>query len=106
MVVVDLDGHPLRYNQMEVYETFVAKQFVRIEVDVPNEEGRGWKRSASSFELDSQKDLGDKWKQDLAAGAKYMLRETWACPLASWFGLRLGVVHSACCIGESQRPAL
>ena len=83
MVVVDLDGHPLRYNQLEVYESLVAKQFVRIEVDVPREGGRGWKRSASAFELDCQKDLGDRWKQDLAAGARYMLKETWVSSLAS-----------------------
>ena len=35
LVVVDPDGHPLKYNQLEVYESIVARQSVRIEVDVP-----------------------------------------------------------------------
>jgi hypothetical protein len=78
LVVVDPDGHPLKYNQMDVYESIVAKQSVRIEVDVPGEGGRGWRRAASTFEMDAQADLDDKWKEDLAGGARHMLQETWA----------------------------
>ena len=81
-MVVDPDGHPLKYNQMEVYESIVARQSVRIEVDVPGEGGRGWRRTASSFEMGEQADLDDKWKEDLAAGTRHMLQETWAQRLA------------------------
>ena len=69
-------GHPMKYDQMSVFESIVAKQHVRIEIDVPGEGGRGWRRSASSFELDSQQDLGESWRRDLQAGTAYMLQET------------------------------
>ena len=49
----------MKYDQLSVFESIVAKQHVRIEIDVPGEGGRGWRRSASSFELDSQHDLGE-----------------------------------------------
>ena len=78
LVVVDPDGHPLKYNQMEVYESIVAKQSVRIEVDVPGEGNRGWKRSAAAFDIEAQHDLDDKWKAELANGVRYMQTETWA----------------------------
>ena len=66
----------MKYDQMAVFESIVAKSHVRIEVDVPGEGGRGWRRSASSFELDSQQDLGESWRRDLQAGTAYMLQET------------------------------
>ena len=78
LVVVDPDGHPLKYNQMKVFESIVAKQAVRIEVDVPGKDNRGWSRSACSFEIDTQDDLDDKWKEELAGGIRYMQQETWA----------------------------
>ena len=74
--VQDPDGHPMKYDQMSVFESIVAKQHVRIEIDVPGEGGRGWRRSASSFELDLQQDLGEAWRRDLQAGTAYMLQET------------------------------
>ena len=61
-----------------MYESILAKRSVRIDIDIPGEGGRGWKRSGSSLELDTQCDLDDKWKEDLSTGAKYMLQETWA----------------------------
>ena len=66
----------MKYDQMAVFESIVAKSHVRIEVDVPGEGGRGWRRSASSFELDSWQDLGEAWRKDLQAGTAYMLQET------------------------------
>ena len=41
LVVADPDGHPLKYNQMDVYESIVAKQSMWVEVAVPGEGGRG-----------------------------------------------------------------
>ena len=57
MVVVDVGGHPLKYDCLTVLESIVAKQNCRVEIDVPREEGRGWRRTNSSFntqELDEQ----------------------------------------------------
>ena len=76
LVIVDPEGHPLKYDQLSVYESLIGKQSVRIDIDVPGHGGRGWKRSGSSFELETQQDLDEKWKEDLATGARYMLQET------------------------------
>ena len=77
LVIVDPEGHPLKYNQMDVYQSILGKQSVRIDVDIPGHGGRGWKRSGSSFELEHQHDLDDAWREDITTGAKYMLQETW-----------------------------
>ena len=34
LVVVDPEGHPLKYNQLSVYESIIAKQAVRVRIDV------------------------------------------------------------------------
>ena len=74
MVVVDVGGHPLKYDCLTVLESIVARQNCRVEIDVPHEEGRGWRRTNSSFET---QDLDEQCKQDLATGARYLLEETW-----------------------------
>ena len=66
----------MKYDQMSVFESIVAKQHVRVDIDVPREGGRGWRRTVSSFDLDSQQDLGESWRRDLQAGTAYMLQET------------------------------
>ena len=74
MVVVDVGGHPLKYDCLKVLESIVAKQNCRVEIDVPREEGRGWRRANSSFDT---QELEDKCRQDLASGSRYLLEETW-----------------------------
>ena len=52
MVVVDLGEHPIRYNQLTVYENIVAKhKSVRFDVEATHD-GRSWRRTQSSFDLD------------------------------------------------------
>jgi hypothetical protein len=41
MVVVDVGGHPLKYDCLTVLESIVARQNCRVEIDVPHE-GRAW----------------------------------------------------------------
>ena len=54
----------------------VAKEVNILKVDVPRENGRGWKRTA--VEINAQdKDLGDGWREGMAAGSKYVIQETW-----------------------------
>ena len=66
MVVVDVGGHPLKYDCLTVLESIVAKQNCRVEIDVPREEGRGWQRTNSSF---NTQELDERCRQDLASGA-------------------------------------
>ena len=74
MVVLDYDGHVFKYDQLEILSDFVAKEVNVLKVDVPNDSGRGWKRTNS--EMNTQ-DVGENWCEDIAAGSKYVLEETW-----------------------------
>ena len=76
MVVVDYDGHPQKYDQMQIMSQFVAKEVNVLKVDVPRAGGKGWKRVTS--EIDTQDtDLGENWCHEVSSGAKYILEETW-----------------------------
>ena len=47
-----------------------------LKVDLPRENGRGWKRT--SVEIDAQDPaLGAGWRERAASGAKYVIQETW-----------------------------
>ena len=53
MVVVDLDGHPHKYEHLELMSNIIAKEVNVLKVDVPQvETGRGWQRTNS--EVDTQ----------------------------------------------------
>ena len=74
--MVDFDGHPQKYDQMEILSDVVAKDINIFKVDVPRENGRGWKRTYS--EIDTQdSELGDSWREEISTGAKYVIQETW-----------------------------
>ena len=76
MVVVDFDGHPQKFDHMEIMSQFVAKDVNVLKVDVPREGGRGWKRTAA--EIDTQDpDLGKSWSREISSGARHVLEETW-----------------------------
>ena len=75
MVVVDFDGHPQKFDQLQIMSDVVAKDINVFKVDCPREgTRRGWKRTHS--EIDTQ-ELGDKWRDEMAAGSKYIIEETW-----------------------------
>jgi len=77
MVIVDFDGHPMKYDQMRVFEDVIAKQTSRIEIDVPREGGAGWRRTRSFLDTQDEADLDEEWRRDIGKGARYMLEETW-----------------------------
>ena len=62
MVVVDFDGHPQKFDQMEILSQFVAKEVNVLKVDVPRAGGKGWKRTNSEIETQDT-DLGNKKKR-------------------------------------------
>ncbi len=76
MVVVDFDGHPHKYDQLQILSDVVAKEVNVLKIDVPAESGRGWKRTYSEISTQDQ-ELGQGWTQQISQGAKYILRETW-----------------------------
>ena len=77
MVVVDMEGTPMKYDQVGVYEDVIAKQTSRIEIDVPRENGKGWRRAGATLSIQDEPELDESWRHDLSNGARYLLEETW-----------------------------
>ena len=72
MVVVDYEGHPIRFNMLEVYESIVAKhKSVRFDVQAVGD-GFTWRRASSSLEIDEET-LEDH-RETITSGAR-ALRE-------------------------------
>ena len=76
MVVVDASGHPMKYDQLQILENAVGTQNVRMELDVPREDGRGWRRTHSFTETQDDHLLNAQWCKDVQKGASH-LEETW-----------------------------
>ena len=94
MVVLDFDGHPQKYDQLEVLRDVVAKEAPPcqilvnrtpapfcdrrevnvLKIDIPGEERRGWKRTRSEIDTAS---MPANWKKRVAEGANFVLQETW-----------------------------
>ena len=77
MVVVDAAGHPLKYDALNVFESIVATQAARLELDVPGPGGKGWQRTDSFVDTSGDEILDEDWKQRLAEGSNHIQRETW-----------------------------
>ena len=77
MVVVDAAGHPMKYDCMQVLENVVATQNSRIEIDFPGPDGRAWQRSGSFVDTQEDGTLDESWREDIAAGSRHLLEETW-----------------------------
>ena len=74
-MVLDFDGHPQKFDQLQIMADNVAKEVNIFMVDYPSETGVGWKRTHA--EIDTQEDLGEEWRQEMAKGAQYVIKETW-----------------------------
>ena len=67
LVMVDFQGHPIRYDQLSVLEQVVAKDRCRFELQVQTEESHGrWRNVGSTGELSPD----TPWRQDLLRGAR------------------------------------
>ena len=74
MVVVDYDGHPIRYNQLTVYEDIVARhKSVRFDVQVVSGDGLKLKRANSSLEIDEQ--ALDVHRDRISSGAQALRQD-------------------------------
>jgi hypothetical protein len=77
LVVVDLAGVPLKYDQLKVFEDIIGTQAVRLELDLPGPDGRGWSRSGHSVDTAADADLGPAWRKAIQLGSRHVLEETW-----------------------------
>ncbi len=76
MVMVDFDGHVMRYDQMNAMESIVAASASTLEIDVPGPHGKGWKRAGSLVDTARAPELDEQWRNDLAGGVQHM-RKAW-----------------------------
>ena len=70
IVIVDFQGHPIRYDQLGVYDEIIAQErCMRLDLQVQLKDSRGaWKHLASSeFGAESL-----HWRSGLSAGAKQL----------------------------------
>ena len=70
VVIIDFQGHPIRYDQLGVYDEVIAQErCMRLDLQVQMKDSRGaWKHLAST-------ELGEEslhWRSGLSAGAKQL----------------------------------
>ncbi len=71
LVEIDFQGHPILYNQLEVYSSIVAEHTqCRLDVDYKQERG-GWRR-AGTVDTANFGDLDERWRNDLQSGAQQL----------------------------------
>ena len=69
LVVVDYEGHPIRFNQLEIFEQIVARhKSIRFDVQAVGD-GFTWRRASSSMDIDEDT-LDDRMRERIAAGAQ------------------------------------
>ena len=64
----------MKYDQLQILSDVVPKEVTVLKVDAPGSEGRGWKRTHAEI---GTSELPSGWRQKVADGAKYILKETW-----------------------------
>jgi hypothetical protein len=82
MVVVDYQGHPIRFNMLEVYEQIVAKhKSVRFDVQAVGD-GFTWRKASSSLEIDEG--TLDDHRETISSGAHALRQDAFvkACSLS------------------------
>ena len=70
IVIIDFQGHPIRYDQLGVYDEVIAQErCMRLDLQVQTKDSRGaWRHLAST-------ELGEEslhWRSHLSAGAKQL----------------------------------
>ena len=70
IVIIDFQGHPIRYDQLGVYDEVIAQErCMRLDLQVQTKDSRGaWRHLAST-------ELGEEslhWRSGLKAGAKQL----------------------------------
>ena len=63
-------GHPIRYNQLTVFEDIIAKhKSIRFEVESVSGDGHIWRRQNSSVDIEEDT-LDDQLRERIASGAQ------------------------------------
>ena len=75
-VVVDAAGAPMKYDMVRAMQDMCAKQWGRLEIDVPGPQGKGWRPTHAYVDTKDDEDLDETWQRDMGAGCSHMLEET------------------------------
>ena len=92
MVVIDYEGHPHKYDQMQIFKDIVAKEINVLKIDAPNKNGKGWKRTYS--EINTKEDLGEDWQKEISQSSKYVLEESWMKANDPHYDIPRGIIVS------------
>ena len=87
---------PLKYDKLNVFQDIVATQATRLEIDVPGEDGRSWRRTGSSVDVGQ---FDEAWREKVNKGVQHLLTETWVpANVASLaFQSRIAILMWICC---------
>ena len=70
IVIIDFQGHPIRYDQLGVYDEVIAQErCMRLDLQVQTKDSRGAWRHLASTELGAD---SLEWRSGLSAGAKQL----------------------------------
>ena len=70
IVIIDFQGHPIRYDQLGVYDEVIAQErCMRLDLQVQTKDSRGTWRHLASAELGEE---SLHWRSGLSAGAKQL----------------------------------
>ncbi len=66
----------MTFKGVSEYTSVIATQEYRINVQLPNPDGKGWSKESHELNTTTCPELGPHWRKDLASGAKFLAEET------------------------------
>ena len=71
MATIDVQGHPLQYDMLQVYHDIVAQHtHCRLDLEAQGDRG-GWRR-ASAINTEDDPQLDDNFRSDLRQGIRHL----------------------------------
>ena len=63
----------MKYSMLKSMRDICARQWSRLEVDVPGPRGKGWRRTHSFVDT---RDMDESWRRDMDVGCEHMMEES------------------------------
>ena len=83
LVVVDYEGYPVRFDQLNVYEQIVARhKSIRFDIQAVGD-GFTWRRASSSMDIDG--DMLEGHRESITSGARAMREDAFVKARVSLF---------------------
>jgi len=76
-VIVDAAGAPMKYDMLYAMQDMSARQWSRLELDVPSgPRGKGWRPTRAYVDTGSDEVLDETWRNEMDTGCKHLLEES------------------------------